>query len=56
LLGSKSESLRCLKDAYDQHDPALLFVEGYPEFETLHVEPAYRDLLARMNLPVPSGP
>jgi hypothetical protein len=27
---------------------ALLFVEGYPEFDTLHDEPAHRDLLAQM--------
>ena len=52
LLGNKSESLRLLKDAYDQRDSALLFVETYPEFDILHDEPAYRDLLARMNLPV----
>ncbi len=54
LLGNKSESLRVLKEAYDQHDSALLFVETYPEFDILHDEPAYRDLLARMNLP-PQG-
>ncbi len=50
-LGNKNEALRYLKDAYEQRDGALLFVEAYPEFDALHDEPAYRDLLVRMNLP-----
>jgi tetratricopeptide (TPR) repeat protein len=52
LLGNKAETLRYLRAAYDQRDSTLLFVETYPEFDTLHGEPAYRDLLARMNFPV----
>jgi Tfp pilus assembly protein PilF len=51
LLGKKNEALQYLKDAYEQRDGSLLFVEAYPEFDALHGEPAYRDLLARMNLP-----
>ncbi len=54
LLGNKTEALRYLEAAYEQHDGSLLFVEIYPEFDSLRNEPAYRDLLARMNLPVPS--
>ena len=56
LLGDKNESLRYLKEAYEQRDGELLFVEVYSEFETLRDYPAYRDLLARMNLPVPDAP
>jgi tetratricopeptide (TPR) repeat protein len=51
-LGNKPGALRYLNDAYQQHDSSLLFVQIYPEFNTLRDEPAYRDLLARMNLPV----
>jgi hypothetical protein len=51
LLGNRSEALRYLQAAYDQRDSSLLFVETVPEFESLYNEPAYRDLLARMNLP-----
>jgi tetratricopeptide (TPR) repeat protein len=51
-LGSKAEALRYLQAAYDQRDGALLFVETDPEFKSLEDEPAYRDLLARMNLPM----
>jgi len=52
LLGNKNEALRYLKAGYDQRDGSVLFVEAYPEFNSLHDEPAYRELLARMNLPV----
>jgi len=52
MLGSKKEALRYLKAAYEQRDGSLLFIEADPEFDILHDEPAYRDLLAQMNLPV----
>ncbi len=56
LMGNKTEALRYLKDAYEQRDSSMLFVEAYAEFDTLHDDPAYRDLLARMNLPVQNAP
>jgi Tfp pilus assembly protein PilF len=52
LLGNKVEALQYLKAAYDQHDELLLWIENYPALNSLHDEPAYRDLLERMNLPV----
>lgn len=52
LVGNKAETLRCLQSAYELRDGSLLFVETYPEFDSLRDEPAYRDLLARMNLPL----
>jgi tetratricopeptide (TPR) repeat protein len=55
-LGNKNEALRYLKAAYEQRDSSLLFVETYAEFDSLHDQPAYRDLLARMNLPVQNVP
>ncbi len=56
LLGNNHEALRYLKAAYEQRDSSLLFVKIYFEFNNLHDEPAYRDLLARMNLPVENAP
>jgi len=50
-LGNKEEALRYLKIAYEQRDSELLFVEIHSQFDTLHNEPEYHDLLARMNLP-----
>ena len=55
LLGDQNEALRYLKEAYEQRDGELLFAEVYSEFETLRDNPAYRDLLVRMNLPPPSA-
>ena len=52
LLGNKDEALQYLKVAYDQHDDLLLSVGLFPALNSLHDEPGYRDLLARMNLPV----
>ena len=52
LLGKKTEALRYLKAAYEQRDGALLFIETSSEFDVLRDEPAYRDLIARMNLTV----
>jgi Tfp pilus assembly protein PilF len=51
LLGNKGEALHYLQAAYDRHDELLLSVESYPALDGLRDEPAYRDLLARMNLP-----
>ncbi len=56
LLGNKTEVLKYLKAAYEQRDGSLLFIEIYPEFDSVRDEPAYRDLLARMNLPVQNAP
>jgi tetratricopeptide (TPR) repeat protein len=52
LLGSKDEALQYLRAAYDQHDELLLSIGLLPALNSLHDEPAYRDLLARLNLPV----
>ena len=52
LLGNKEEALRNLQAAYDQHDASLLLIQNYAEFNSLHDDPTYRDLLARMDLPV----
>jgi HEAT repeat protein len=52
LLGKKKEAIEYLRAAYDQHDDLLLSVEVYSAFKILRDEPAYRDLLARMNLPL----
>jgi tetratricopeptide (TPR) repeat protein len=56
VLGHKDEALRYLKDACEQRDGEILFLETFSEFNTLHDDPAYHDLLARMNLPVQNTP
>jgi tetratricopeptide (TPR) repeat protein len=54
LLGNKEDALKYLKLAYDQHDELLLAIKIYPALATLHSEPAFRDLVERMNLPAES--
>jgi len=56
VLGKKSEAVKYLRAAFEQHDELLLYVETYPEFDLLQDEPTYRDLLANMMLPVQSLP
>lgn len=53
-LGDTADALRYLSAAYDQRDGALLFIQTYPEFDGLHADPSYRELLVRMNLPAQS--
>ena len=55
-LGDKNEALHYLNFAFEQRDGSLLFLESYPEFDTLRREPAYQDLLARMKLPPQTAP
>ena len=50
-LRKKSEALQYLEAAYQQRDELLLPIGNHPAFNSLHDDPAYRDLLARMNLP-----
>jgi len=52
LLGNKDEALQYLKAAYDRHDELLVSVGAYPALDSLRDEPAYHNLLARMNFPV----
>jgi tetratricopeptide (TPR) repeat protein len=50
-LGNKSEALRYLKIALEQRDSDLLFAEIHYQLDSLHHEPEYQDLLARIGLP-----
>jgi tetratricopeptide (TPR) repeat protein len=50
LLGHKEEALQYLQTAYDQHDELLLSLQNLIGLESLHDEPAYHALLAKMNL------
>jgi DNA-binding winged helix-turn-helix (wHTH) protein/Tfp pilus assembly protein PilF len=51
LLGKKQEALQYLKTSYDRHEERLIVVDSDPAFATLHDDPAYRDLTARINIP-----
>ena len=51
LLGNKTEALHYLNIAFEQHDDSLVGIENVLEFKDLHKEPAYRELIERMNFP-----
>ena len=48
-LGDKEKAFFWLNKAYDKHE--LLFIKSSPEYDGLHSDPRYADLLRRMGLP-----
>jgi len=50
-LGNKQEAIAYLNISYEKHEEYVLQVETDPAFNTLHDEPAYKDLVARLGLP-----
>jgi len=51
LQGDRQASLRYLKIAYDRHEQAMTGLATNHAFDTLHDEPAFRELLAQVGLP-----
>ncbi len=49
--GEKGKALDWLERAYDEHDPTMPYLDVHPVFRSLHREPRFRALLARMKLP-----
>jgi Tfp pilus assembly protein PilF len=50
-LGDNEKAFYWLNKAYDEHE--LLFIQCSPEFDSLHSDPRYADLMRRMRLPQP---
>ena len=48
-LGDKEKAFYWLNKAYDEHE--MLFIKCSPEFDSIHSDPRYADLLRRMGLP-----
>jgi TolB-like protein/DNA-binding winged helix-turn-helix (wHTH) protein/tetratricopeptide (TPR) repeat protein len=51
--GDKQSALQHLEKAYQQRDEWMVYLNVYPEFQSLHDEPQFQDLQRRMNLPKP---
>jgi TolB-like protein/DNA-binding winged helix-turn-helix (wHTH) protein/Tfp pilus assembly protein PilF len=51
LLGDKAQALRCLDKAYADHEDFLTWIKTERDFDVLHSDPRYADLLRRMGLP-----
>jgi len=52
LLGKKKEALEYLQIAFDKHDEPTVQVANDTGFKSLHSDPAYQSLIARIGLPV----
>lgn len=51
IAGRKQEALRYLQIAYDQHCDGMPQMESTRGFDSLHDEPAFRRMLAKVGLP-----
>ncbi len=47
-LGNNQDALRYLQMAYDEHDEVLVGMPTDPAFTSLHQDPAYQDLVAKL--------
>jgi len=50
-LGQKSEALKYLEIAYERHDLLLTTLTATRAFQSLHQEPEFRELVAKVGLP-----
>ena len=50
-LGNTQEALRYLQIAFDKHDEQVIQVNNDRAFNSLHNDPTYRDLIARLEIP-----
>jgi TolB-like protein/DNA-binding winged helix-turn-helix (wHTH) protein/Tfp pilus assembly protein PilF len=51
LLGDRTQAFRYLDKAYADRDAWLAWIKAERDFDTLHSDPRYADLLRRMGLP-----
>lgn len=45
------ETLRLLEEAYGEYSPRLVFLQNQPEFDFLHAEPRYQEIVRKMGPP-----
>jgi TolB-like protein/DNA-binding winged helix-turn-helix (wHTH) protein len=50
-LGQRDKTLVLLEEAYRQHAPQLLWIQGDPAFDFLHTDERYRSIIQKMGLP-----
>lgn len=55
-LGRKEETIHYLEESYQERAPRLVFLQSDPDFDFLHSDPRYRDLVIKMGLPPAYGP
>jgi TolB-like protein/DNA-binding winged helix-turn-helix (wHTH) protein len=50
-LGERNQAIEWLQKAYQVRDHDLVLAKVWPQFDPLHSDPPFQDLLRRMNLP-----
>jgi Tfp pilus assembly protein PilF len=55
MLGNNTDALRLLQLAFDKREVQMLFVNEHDEFDVLHADPAYREILAKVRERVPQN-
>ncbi len=50
-LGHREEALTHLEAGLEQHSPLLLWLQDNPVYDSLHSDPRYRSVIARIGLP-----
>jgi adenylate cyclase len=49
-LGEKDQALEWLQKVYEDHAYVILYINCYPEFDSLHSDPRFADLVRRVGL------
>jgi tetratricopeptide (TPR) repeat protein len=49
--GDHEQALALLEEAFRQHSPGLLWIQGDSAYDFLHADPRYRSLIQRIGLP-----
>jgi serine/threonine-protein kinase len=52
LAGENAEALDWLEKSFEERSPHMPYLGAYIEFEPLHSDPRFQELLRKMNLPV----
>jgi Tfp pilus assembly protein PilF len=55
MLGNNTDAMRLLQLAFDKHEVQMLFLNEHDEFNVLHADPAYREILAKVRERVPQN-
>jgi tetratricopeptide (TPR) repeat protein len=51
LLGEQNQAFEWLDRAYEEREAALIYLNLFPDFNSLHEDPRFTDLLRRIGLP-----
>jgi TolB-like protein/DNA-binding winged helix-turn-helix (wHTH) protein len=50
LLGDKEQGLRWLQVAYDERDSEIVYINIIPEFDSVHTDPRFQEVVAKLGL------